>query len=147
MKAINLLLKILLVTILLVFVFLKILDPYTLVIKLNWNIEFPKGYRKIYEKETEVSFGGDGERYHILEYKNKKKITELESDMVWQTEKDLKLEKHIIEILENLDVPIKYWPSFDRQYDFFVKENERDKRSNITILKFDNRIYVIEDIY
>lgn len=41
----------------------------------------------------------------------------------------------------------EYLPNLEKEYVYYVKRGERDKRNTITILRFDKRIYIIEDIY
>lgn len=123
------------------------LGKYIIEIKLGWKINIPRGDNTVYEKRTEPSFGGDGERYCILEYKNQKKISQLDNNIQWNKQKDIELEKRIIKILNNLNVEEEYLPNLEEDYDYYVKRGERDDRNTITILKFDKRIYIVEDLY
>lgn len=131
---------------LLISMYYTALGKYIVDIKLNWKIDIPRGDNKVYEKRTEPSFGGDGENYCILEYKNQRKISQLENSIEWNTQKDIELEKEIMKILNKLNVAEEYLPNLENEYIYYVKRGERDDRNSIAILKFDKRIYIIEEI-
>ena len=49
--------------------FFKEFNRYSNIINSNWDINFPRCSKEIYEIDSGPSFHGDGERYHILKYR------------------------------------------------------------------------------
>ena len=43
-------------------------EDYTQIIRLNWKLDLPASESCLYETDSGASFGGDGERYHVLAY-------------------------------------------------------------------------------
>ena len=41
---------------------------YVRTVQLNWELELPASEGCLYETDSGASFGGDGERYHVLAY-------------------------------------------------------------------------------
>ena len=69
--------------------YLIISKPYTEIIQLNWDIKLPKPCKEIYAVDSGASFHGDGERYHIFEYKNEDDIN---LSLNWENSKNIEIE-------------------------------------------------------
>ena len=120
----------------------NIFSSYVFAIKMNWNINIPIQKKIIYKKESETSFRGEGQSYYILEYSNKK-LKELEQKLSFD-KNDEKIQKEIIKILEELEVPEKFYPNFNIKYKYLKKEEE--PFSLIYILLLEDKLYVIEQL-
>ena len=51
-------------------------EDYARVINLNWELDLPTSEGCLYETDSGASFGGDGERYHVLEYSSDSQLQE-----------------------------------------------------------------------
>lgn len=120
--------------------------PYTENINLNWSIKLPKTYKEIYSKDSGVSASGDGERYHIFEYKNKEDIN---LSLNWEDNKNEAIESEIMKVLNDLNISKENMPDFKNQYKYYTKKMMKDPSSKIYLI-FDTttkKLYVVEDIY
>lgn len=124
--------------------FQAINNSYSNVIYANWGIKLPKAYSEIYSAYSGASFHGDGQRYHIFQYKDKWKI---DSSLVWKYEKNLDIEYEIIKILNSLNVSDSNMPDFKKQYKYYVKT--KDDCSIIYLVFFNDtgKLYIIEDLF
>lgn len=61
-------------------------DPYTVVIKENWDIELPQEGAKELFAYSEPSFNGDGVRYHVIDYPAGNESEKMQ-DAIFQLEK------------------------------------------------------------
>lgn len=118
-------------------------------IKINWKISIPymSLYREIYHKDSGPSFLGDGTRYHVFSYKNKKYIEKM---FEWQTEeKATEYESSYSEFmkteLDRIEVPKKERPEF-LKCKYWYDNDPNDTRNEIVIcwIEDENRLYVIE---
>ena len=117
-------------------------------IKINWKISIPymSLYREIYHKDSGPSFLGDGTRYHVFSYKNKKYIEKM---FEWQTEeKATEYESSYLEFmkteLDRIEVPEKERPEF-LKCKYWYDNDTNDTRNEIVIcwIEDENRLYVI----
>ena len=117
-------------------------------IKINWKISIPymSLYREIYHKDSGPSFLGDGTRYHVFSYKNKKYIEKM---FEWQTEeKATEYESSYLEFmkteLDRIEVPEKERPEF-LKCKYWYDNDPNDTRNEIVIcwIEDENRLYVI----
>lgn len=123
-------------------IFFKEFNRYSNIINSNWDIDLPRCSKEIYEIDSGPSFHGDGERYHILKYRNTKKV---HTTLNCQDNNNLILEDDVKSILNNLNVPIEYHPNFNHDYKFYYisKENYGSKIYMILDDKTNN-LYTIE---
>lgn len=124
---------------------------YTTEINLNWNINIPIEDELIYYKDNledgNVNFLGDKLSYAVLKYKNPKKINKLTS-INWIFNKNEKLEKKILDVIDKIEVDDKYKIDFTKNYQYFYKED----RSNEFVVNYiimlyykeNNIIYIVE---
>jgi hypothetical protein len=137
-------------SVLLVFVFLaisfyiKFNKPYTEIINLNWSIILPKDYKVIYSADSGPSFNGDGERYHIFEYKNEENV---DNSLKWKSEKNDNFELKIKEILDNLNVSNESRPDFQSKYKYYSQMKEDNSEIYLIFMADTKKLYVIEDIF
>lgn len=134
--------KVVIIIALIILTILLYKNSIILSMKLNWNINIPKYEKIVYQKESEVSFNGDGESYYILEYETKK-LDKIEQKLSF-FEKDEKIQPEIIEILKRLEVPEELYPNFNTEYKYLKKEKE--PFSLIYILLLENKLYIIEQL-
>lgn len=118
--------------------------PYTEIINSNWSIELPNSYKEIYSIDSGASFHGDGERYHIFEYKNKKDIDIL---LNWENNKNIAIESAIEKVLNNLNVAQVNRPNFKDEYKYYFKAGDDSSKVYFIFVPNTKMLYVIEDIY
>ncbi|HAT4186842.1 TPA: hypothetical protein I9007_002440 [Clostridium perfringens] len=125
----------------LIFQFVKNENIYSNIIKSNWKIELPTEYNEIYSSDSGDSFLGDGQRYHIFEYKDN---TNIIKSLNWQEDKNISVELNILKILSDLDISSEFLPDFKYDYKYFFQV-EPDL-SEIYIVFFENlkKVYIIE---
>ncbi len=129
---------------LMIFYFIRWNNNYSNTINLNWNIELSKSYKEIYSQESESSFHGDGERYHIFEYENNDSLNSC-ADVDWKIKKDLSLEDDINSILKNLGVLDKYSPDFEKEYKYYFITDYKDfSKIYLIFIPELNKLYIIE---
>lgn len=140
------LIVILLVIVLLITVlfYWNINKPYTEIINLNWSIELPNSYKEIYSIDIGASFHGDGERYHIFEYNNKKDIN---IPLNWENNKNIAIESAIEKVLNDLNVAQVNSPNFKDEYKYYSKTADDSSKIYLIFVPNTKRLYVIEDIY
>ncbi|MPQ44866.1 hypothetical protein [Clostridium tarantellae] len=126
----------------LIFQFVKNENIYSNIIKSNWKIELPTEYNEIYSNDSGDSFLGDGQRYHIFEYKD---TTNIIKSLNWQENKNINVELNILKILSNLDISSEFLPDFKHDYQYF-SQTEPDS-SEIYIVFFEElrKVYIIEN--
>lgn len=125
------------------FIYIKMNKSYTEIINMNWSIELPKPYEEIYSIDSGPSFHGDGERYHIFDYKNK---DDIELSLKWKDDKNLSMESKIGEVLDNLSVSQEYMPKFESKYQYYSKREQDSSTIYLIFIPDIKRLYVIEDI-
>lgn len=126
--------------------FFKSNSYYSNVIEKNWNIVIPEFSfsEEIYEKESEISFFGDGIRYHIFSYKSNNYI---ESWLRWE-KKESRTRRYssysdaVKAWLEKLKVEEELYPDFDNCLYYY----DEDFQDEIIILwnEEEKKFYVIE---
>lgn len=117
--------------------------PYTKIISLNWNIKLPNSGKQIYSANSKSSFLGDGERYHIFEYKNNNDVI---SSLSWEGGKNQDIESSAAKVLSALNVTQNNMPNLKDNYRYYTRT--KDDSSKIYLI-FDTelkKLYVIEDI-
>ncbi|MCX7883623.1 MAG: hypothetical protein N2448_01105 [Caloramator sp.] len=136
--------SILLIAVIFLLLFTQTHKSYTSIINLNWSIKLPKPYKEIYSVESGASFHGDGQRYHVFEYKNK---NDIENKLNWTDTKNPDIESKIDTILDSLNVANTNRPDFDKKYKYYFKVKEDN--SKIYLIFYDDigKLYIIEDIY
>ena len=114
--------------------------------KINWKISMPymSLYREIYHKDSGPSFFGDGTRYHVYSYKNKKYIEKM---FVWQTEENETeigntYSEFIKTELDRIEVPKKESPNYSKCKYWYIKD--LDDEIVICWNEDENKLYVIE---
>lgn len=121
--------------------FFKEYNRYSNIINSNWNIKLSKSYKEIYSTDSGPSFHGDGERYHIFEYKNS---DYLNSALPWKNEKNLVLEEEIKSIIQKLNISKVYSPNFEQDYKYYSKTQEDSSKIYLLFYPNLNRFYIIE---
>lgn len=114
---------------------------YAEILKVNWDVSLPSGYKQIYEKDSGPSFLGDGERYHIFTYKHAERVNHY---VDWKDKKNTLFEDEVSKILSSLDVPKEYYPDFKKDYKCYFTKNYDS--SKLYIIFVESNIYVVEDI-
>lgn len=119
----------------------KLKTPYDEIIYLNWQINLPTEYEEIYSLDSGPSFHGDGERYHIFQYKKEDRIGVF---LFWENRKNREIEKEVKEILWSLKVPKDKKPNFQKPYYYYIKR--KIDFSNIYLIFFmdTKKLYIIE---
>ena len=122
------------------------LTNYSNVLKLNWNIEFPRNsIKEIYSANSDTSFNGDGIRYHIFSYKNEDEINELFN---WSSEEKETIfyssySESINNLLDKINVSKENYPNYSNCMYWYNKQN--DNSEIIIILNSnENILYVVE---
>ncbi|SKA89328.1 hypothetical protein SAMN05443428_109109 [Caloramator quimbayensis] len=126
------------------FLFIKVHNSYATIIYLNWSVKLPKPYKEIYRIDSGSSFHGDGQRYHIFEYKNK---NDIQNKLNWKDTKNPEIESEINSVLDRLNVEEIKRPDFDKKYKYYFKIKE--DHSKIYLIFYDDigKLYIIEDIF
>lgn len=116
---------------------------YTILIKKNWGVYVPKHDEQIYCKE-DVKYG-EGWKYNVLKYNNKDKIAQL-LKIDWIYDKNKEIEEKTSEIIERLSIEEQYIIDFSKDYYYFYKLDEKDKRDFILLFYYveSNILYIIE---
>lgn len=140
----NISIIILLIAVIFLFLFIQAQKSYASVIYLNWSIKLPKPYKEIYSVESGASFHGDGQRYHVFEYKNTNVI---ENKLNWTDTKNPDIESKIDKILNSLNVANTNRPDFHKKYKYFIKTKEDFSKIYIIYIDEIAKLYIIEDIY
>ena len=77
-------------------------EDYTRIIRLNWELDLPASEDCLYETDSGASFGGDGERYHVLEYSSD---SQLQETLEQEATPISPAEEAVTAILDGLSVP------------------------------------------
>jgi len=134
----------LLIVLIAVFSYVEINKAYAEIINMNWSIKLPSAYKEIYSVESEASFHGDGERYHIFEYKNEEKIN---LSLNWENNKNLAMESTIEKVLNTLNISKENMPNFQSKYKYYTEEKSDSSKIYLIFVNDMKRLYIIEDIY
>lgn len=119
-------------------------NRYSESIYLNWSIDLPDSYREVYSADSGPSFHGDGERYHIFEYRNGDEINQA---LKWSKGKNALLEEEVNEILDKLNIPEEYMPDYDEEYKFSIKAKTDSSIIYLIYTPDTGRLYIIENIF
>ena len=141
--------KILIITIILIIIIIvcyNIITSETFSMNINWKINIPKQDNTLYKKTSTPSFSGDGECYYVLVYDNKK-MKKIDNNFIWKKDKNVDLENNIIKILKRLNVEETYFPDFNSMYMYDIITDKEDYRNKMYIVKIEDKLYIIEDIY
>ncbi len=122
------------------------LSNYSNVLKINWNIELPKNtIKEIYSANSDLSFNGDGIRYHIFSYKNENKIEELFN---WSIEEKETIfyssySESVNNWINKIKVSKENYPNYSNCKYWYEKQ---DDNSEIIILwdSKENKLYIVE---
>lgn len=120
-------------------------NSYLRTIRINWGIDLPKNCTEVFRADSGASFHGDGERYHVFQYK---KETDLGFTLTDSRIPENEAEE-IRTIVEPLGIPSAYAPDFGQPFSV-LKMRGRDDGRNVLFLLFDgktDKLYVIEDFY
>ena len=137
--------KILSIVLILVIVFIfgilifNYFNDYNNVLYSNWNIKIPHSskYKLIYEKQDEISFHGDGLRYHLYNYKYNKGISDIG---LWKPiNKNENNINKLDEYINKLNIDEKFMPNYDNC--LFINIAKEDN-SEIIIL-WDKKMKII----
>lgn len=77
---------------------------YTKAMKINWSINLPDGYERVYdesEDKSSTNFLGDGNRYTVIKYNEN---PEFEDEITWTDSLSDSDKMEIAEVLETLDI-------------------------------------------
>ncbi|WP_160687736.1 hypothetical protein [Clostridium sp. C2-6-12] len=127
-----------------VFLYVQINKPYTEIIDINWSIKLPDTYKEIYSMESEASFHGDGERYHIFQYAKESDINE---SVNWENNKNKSIETQIDKVLSMFNVPQENMPNFQNNYKYYTIGKDDNSKIYLILTTDTKKLYVIEDIY
>ena len=110
-------------------------EDYTRLIRLNWELDLPASESCLYETDSGASFGGDGERYHVLAYVDD---SGLEEALEREAEPLAPAEEAVTAILDGLSVPA------DQRR--FTAAHPTDDRNRLYLLvnSAGTRLYVVE---
>ena len=126
----------------LIFNFNKEHNIYSNIVESNWKIELPSEYKEIYSCDSGDSFLGDGERYHVFEYKDN---SDIDNVLDWKSDKNIILESEVNRVLSSLNIDTVYSPDFQQEYKYYFKSEIADSSKLYIILAQDNStIYIIE---
>lgn len=117
-------------------------EDYTRLIRLNWELDLPASESCLYETDSGASFGGDGERYHVLAYADD---SGLEEALEREAERIDPAEEAVTAILDGLSVPADQRPDFS-DCRGFTAAHPTDDRNRLYLLvnSAGTRLYVVE---
>ena len=120
-------------------------EDYTRLIRLNWELDLPASESCLYETDSGASFGGDGERYHVLEYSSD---SQLQETLEQEATPISPAEEAVTAILDGLSVPADQRPDFSdcRWFTAFRSEDARDDLY-LLLNGAGTRLYVIESFF
>ena len=141
-KMIGGLLTLLVLLVLLVLMIFLGSEDYTQIIRLNWKLDLPASESCLYETDSGASFGGDGERYHVLAYVDD---SGLEEALEREAEPLAPAEEAVTAILDGLSVPADQRPDFS-DCRGFTAAHPTDDRNRLYLLvnSAGTRLYVVE---
>ncbi|MCD7806178.1 MAG: hypothetical protein LUH19_02425, partial [Lachnospiraceae bacterium] len=126
------------------------MTDYSTTLNINWGFSLPKEaqYSEIYCLESEVSFLGDGIRYHVFSCENPEPINEMFS---WQTEESgtrlyVSYSEVCSEWLSQIDVPLEEYPDYAACLYWHQQGRQEDDRDEIILFWNENTgvLYVVE---
>ena len=85
-------------------------NSYLRIIRANWQTDLPYGCRQLYEIDSGKSFHGDGERYHVFLYDERKEQPVLEDGSLLSGAS----KERVIEILDSLGADKDWYPYFEK---------------------------------
>lgn len=120
-------------------------EDYTQIIRLNWKLDLPASESCLYETDSGASFGGDGERYHVLEYSSDSQLRET---LEQETTPISPAEEAVTAILDGLSVPMDQRPDY-ADCCWFTAVRPEDARDRLYLLADSDgtRLYVIESFF
>lgn len=82
---------------------------YSSVLKANRGFSLPSGCPEIYEKDSGISFNGDGLRYHVFAYREEQPVNEM---FEWSDQEDRTIfyssyREAVSEWLNDIGVPLR----------------------------------------
>ena len=118
---------------------------YVRTVQLNWELELPASEGCLYETDSGASFGGDGERYHVLEYSSDSQLRET---LEQETTPISPAEEAVTAILDGLSVPADQRPDY-ADCRWFTAFRSEDARDDLYLLLngAGTRLYVIESFF
>lgn len=118
---------------------------YLSVVQKNWDLPFHPyySYKEVYQTDSGPSFTGDGWRYHVIEFKNEKK---LDSYVDWAEGTVFHHQFEAEETLDQLGVEDELRPPYD-QCDSWYRNGSRDKRDKIVLFQTGSTLYVVENFF
>ena len=120
-------------------------EDYTRLIRLNWELDLPASESCLYETDSGASFGGDGERYHVLAYVDD---SWLEEALEREAEPLAPAEEAVTAILDGLSVPADQRPDY-ADCCWFTAFRPDDARDKLYLLanSAGTRLFVIESFF
>ena len=120
-------------------------EDYTRLIRLNWKLDLPASESCLYETDSGASFGGDGERYHVLAYVDD---SGLEEALEREAEPLAPAEEAVTAILDGLSVPADQRPDY-ADCCWFTAFRPEDARDKLYLLanSAGTRLFVIESFF
>ena len=120
-------------------------EDYTRLIRLNWELDLPASESCLYETDSGASFGGDGERYHVLAYVDD---SGLEEALEREAEPLAPAEEAVTAILDGLSVPADQRPDY-ADCCWFTAFRPEDARDKLYLLanSAGTRLFVIESFF
>ncbi|WP_058486536.1 hypothetical protein [Defluviitalea phaphyphila] len=127
-----------------VFFYMKT-NNYAKIINLNWDIKLPNSYKEVYSTDSGANFHGDGEKYHIFEYKNEEEINKA---LDWIDGKNVQIEAEIDKILNNFDISKKNIPipDYNKEYKYYTEIKEDNSKIYFLFIPETKMLYIVEDI-
>ena len=118
---------------------------YTLAIEKNWSIQLPRSYDELYGIDSGQSFLGDGERFHVFEYRDNHDVI---AALSWKKGPNADLEESIYKILKSLGASATFTPDFSSEY-LYSTHVRADGTSTLYLVFFESthRLYLIESIF
>lgn len=115
---------------------------YFRVFRLNWNISLPTNAKQLYEVQSEASFHGDGERYHVFQYD---KTPDFPAEMIPVTTVSQEERDDVYKILfSGITVEEKYLPDFDRVTLRMKAVKKGSTRMYLYYVESSQTLYIIE---
>lgn len=120
-------------------------EDYARVINLNWELDLPTSEGCLYETDSGASFGGDGERYHVLEYSSDSQLQETLEQAATPISP---AEEVVTVILDGLSVPADQRPDY-ADCCWFTAFRPEDARDKLYLLanSAGTRLFVIESFF
>lgn len=116
---------------------------YTEIIKANWEISLPKGFKEVYERDSGASFLGDRKRYHIFKYKEVEKVDEC---VDWYKGSNVVLETEVDKVLQILEIPEDMMPDLITEYKYYMKRDSDSSKLYLILNEEVKELYIVENI-